>query len=792
MFLVVGQTIKHGMWTALKARYDRLVDRLSAGVKLVLASSHPESRLPSTSSHSIILPSASVVAIVALLLVSFLLPYLNTGYAANDDMQNVSLPYSRFVQMASDQGRLFFLTLHGLTASGAHICREMVVTKTVSLLVIVTNFILFGWLVHRLTGNTAITWLALLAWTTLQRDSWEHYLITASPLLYTLPLSLFFLSLITCDRGIECGSKKLLFLSAFLYALTLQYSEMFYTLVLCFFPILYRHPTASWKSLSFHGIFFLLMVLLYGAWRLCHPSQYEGNSFDGCFRLKDFFRTLLTYSLSNFPAYHYDTPDEIRRFSIFQGSSFNPFHGLPVLITWLQNLRCFEPAWLLRAALAAGIVWILLRRFAATLSFSAWMVIGTFTACLVFLPNVPHALTPKYQRWVREDSHIYAGTYFSFFGICLLMGAFASHLMAITRIGLIRTATAVVFTTLVFIGTLKISAWNEAEVASKVYAHRKWEYFDDFLSSTLFRELPAGSIIYAPSLMTRTYHIPACYPGYWNEYIRYKTGRDVSILTEREEIAASLQDKTPASAPRYYLKYSPNHNWSETCLLFAPIQDLQLVKDFVDPIRVISNEAEVFFRSFDFGNYNYRILFFQDESGNRAVEVPNPRPPRSIRKFKFHLQGKGIRLHSVFAVNNRDALYFYESPRVDYGSGFYQSEQKDTGRFAWAYGHDSELRLVNLADHAVEAELSFQLSDWGGNKSIVTVQAQNTRLRFSPPPRGSLLPVVLPLQIPPEGMVINFHYELDAAHRGSRKNLPSITFGLFNPVVRKRLNPVSR
>lgn len=779
------------MRTALKAQYDRLADRLSAGAKLVFASSQPESRPPSSNSSSAILPGAGVVAVVALLLVSFLLPYLNTGYATNDDMQNVSRPYSHFVQIASDQGRLFFMTLHGLTASGAHVCREMVVTKAVSLLVIVTNFILFGCLIHRLAKNTAITWLALLAWAALQRDSWEHYLITASPLVYTLPLSLFFLSLIACDFGIERGSKKLLLLSALLYALTLHYSEMFYALILCFLPVLCRHSTASWKSLSFHGIFFLLMVVLYGTWRLCHPSQYEGNSLDTSFRLKDFFQTLLTYGLSNFPAYHYGTPDEIRRFSVFQGSSFNPFHGLPVLITWLQNLRCFEPAWLLRAALAAGIVWILLRRFAVTLSLSAWMVIGTFAACLIFLPNLPHALTPKYQRWIREDSHIYAGTYFSFFGICLLMGAFACHLTAITRIGLVRNATAVVFTTLVFISTLEVSAWNEAEVDSKVYAHRKWEFFDDFLSSALFRELPAGSIIYAPSLMTRTYHIPACYPGYWNEYIRYKMGRDVSILTEREEIAASLRDKTSSSAPRYYLKYSPNHNWSETCLLFAPILDLRIVEDFVDPIRVIGDEAHVFFRSFDFGNYNYRILFFQDESGDRAVEVPNPRPPRSIRRFTFHLQGKGIRLHSVFAVNNRDALYFYESPRADYGSGFYQSEQKDIGRFAWAYGRDSELRLVNLTDHAVEAELSFQLADWGGNKSIVTVQAKNTRLRFSPPPQGNLLPVILPLQIPPEGMVVNFHYELDAVPQGSRKNLPSITFGLFNPVVRKRLNPSS-
>lgn len=789
--LTVGQTAKRGMWTSLKTRFDWLAGRLSVGARWVFAPDQSTASVLIQESHSRFLPGASVVALVAILLATFLLPYLNTGYATNDDMENATLSYSHYVQRAGEHGRIFFMTLHGPTAIGAHVCREMVVTKFFSLLMIATNFILFGWLVHRLARNTAVTWLSLLAWSTLHCDSWEHYLITAYPIIFTLPLSLFFLSLIAYDYGIERRSTKLLFLSAFLYLVTLNYCEIFYIFGLCFLPILYRHPAASCKSLSLHGIFLLLMLLVYGAWRLYSPSQYDGNVLDASFRLKDFFRTLLSFSLSNFPIYHYDTPDEIRRFSSFQGASFNPLYGLPILADWLQNFRNFEPAWLMRATLAAGAAWILLRRFALKLSLSTWMVIGTSAVCLIFLPNLLFALTPKYQRWVREGSNMYMASYFSFFGICLFMGAFACHLTAITRIRPVRAVTTVVFAALVFAGTLRFSAWNDAEVASKVYSHRKWEFFDDFLSSDLFRELPAGSIIYAPSLTTRTCGIAVSYPGYWRDYVHYKTGRKINILTEKEEMEASLRDKTLSSAPRYYLKYSPNHAWSETCLLFASVLSLQIVEDTADPIRVIGNEAHIFLHAFELGSRCDRILLFQDESGSRAVEVLNRLAYDSAKRFTFHLQGKNIRLHSAFVVNNRDAFYSCENPRLDYGPGFCMPETVNTGRVVRAYGKDSKLTLINTADRVIEADLSFQLADWNGNKSALTVQTKDACLSFSPPPRNNSLPVVLPLRIPPEGMTIDFHYKLDGARQGETRNLPSTTFSLFNPVVRKRLNSSS-
>ena len=777
MLLMFERIMKCSTLRRRRAQSNQQDERYATGAGSLSVPSQSELRLLTQESCSLLSSGASIVAAVALLLVSFLLPYLNTGYTTNDDMLNAYFPYSGFVQYAHVEGRFFFMSLHGPTATAAYVSHDMVITKTLSLLAIVTNFILFGWLIHRLIGSTAITWLTLLTWVTLQRDSWEHYLITSAPFLYTVPLSLFFLSLISCDHGIEKKSRGLLFLSAVLYAITLQYSEMFYVLALCFIPILYRHTADSWKSLSFHGSFLLLMSFIYAAWRFTHPTHYDGNALS--IQFKDSIRTLFTYSLSLFPGYRDQTSDQMHRFLLFGGTSLNPLYGLPNLIVWLQNFRHFESVWLLRAGLAAGIVWILLRRRAVALSSSAWIIIGTFAICLIFLPNLPHALTPKYQFWVcKANSHGYVGSYYSFFGICLILGAMACHLTAIVRIGLVRVAMAGVFATLVFLGTLQVAAWNTAQLASKIYSHKKWELLGDFLSSPFFRNLPDGSVFYAPTLMTRNYGCAVAFPGYWSAYVNYKTGKHIHILTSKEELDAILRDNAFLSRSRYYLKYSVDYNRSDAFLLFAPILDLRAGEDIDGSIRVFGNEATLFFHPPEIR----RVLLFQDETGNRAVEVPIN---SSDGSFTFHIKGKDIYLNSMFSVNNADALRF-ECLRVDYGSGFHGVEQIGLDRWAWAAGQDSDLQLVNLDKDSIAAELSFQLAAGAADCAVVTIQSGNTQLRLSVPPRGSSLPVVMPLVIPPDGLRVRFHSDSIGAQAGPG-DPRRITFGIFNPVVCKSL-----
>jgi hypothetical protein len=316
---------------------------------------------------------------------------------------------------------------------------------------------------------------------------------------------------------------------------------------------------------------------------------------------------------------------------------------------------------------------------------------------------------------------------------------------------------------------------------------------ESFLSSASFRDIPPNSIIYAPSLMTRGYSIAAGYPAYWGEYIRYRMGKDLLVLTDRKAIAASLNERLDPPARRYYLKYSLNRDWTETCLAFAPIVDVQMVEDqdwgiyrnaetveVDDSIRVVGDDVVVFFHSTK-DQRLVRFLLFQDRTGARAVEVPTP---PNTKEFKSHLRGDGIRLHSLFSVNNRDALYF-ESLRVDFGEGFPEAiKQNETDRWAWASKGNATLQLFNQTGHPAKVELSFQLVDWAGIKSVVVIHAGDTCLRLSPPPQGSRLPVVLPLIVPPQGMAVRFRYEPNATDQISRDGSCD-TFGVFNPAIRR-------
>ena len=80
---------------------------------------------------------------------------------------------------------------------------------------------------------------------------------------------------------------------------------------------------------------------------------------------------------------------------VFRGLHSTQYTAFRFWLTGSRTSRYYEPAWLMRATLAAGAAWILLRRFALKLTFSTWMVIGTSAVCLIFLPNLLFRTYPE-------------------------------------------------------------------------------------------------------------------------------------------------------------------------------------------------------------------------------------------------------------------------------------------------------------------------------------------------------------------------------------------------------------
>ncbi|MBF0245794.1 MAG: hypothetical protein HQL31_11090, partial [Planctomycetes bacterium] len=239
-----------------------------------------------------------------LLLFSFLFPYLNAGYTSNDDMLNALSTREDFINYyAPSQGRLYFLSLHGLACVWAHALKNQVLVNALSLCSILLNSLFFTWLAYRLTKSGRMACLTLLAWASLQTDTWEHYLLTTSPLIYTIPLSLFFLSLITFSSGVEKGSWGRILGSALLYLLTLNFSDMYFPLAFCYLPVYFLtqgRNISCFRALSSIGAVFVLWAAVCLVWRLMPPSSYAGNT-TASLDVSRFLQTAATYSLSGFP-----------------------------------------------------------------------------------------------------------------------------------------------------------------------------------------------------------------------------------------------------------------------------------------------------------------------------------------------------------------------------------------------------------------------------------------------------------------------------------------------------------
>ncbi|MBF0245793.1 MAG: hypothetical protein HQL31_11085, partial [Planctomycetes bacterium] len=451
-------------------------------------------------------------------------------------------------------------------------------------------------------------------------------------------------------------------------------------------------------------------------------------------------------------------------------------------IDWLASLRFYDPAWLLRALLATGTTWFCLWKPGNPLPRRIFLWLGCFCLTLIFLPNVLYALTSKYQFWVLSaGSRGYVGTYYSFFGLCALLAASALTLSSRLSKAFPRFLLAAACAGLVFPTVLKISAWNDAELRSKVASHRKWALLDDFLDSQPFRDCPEGSIIYAPKLKSRTVMIAGePTPDYWSRFVFWKTGRHMDIVTSSDLIVSRLSNATPVNF--FYLGYTRDLNLPEAAMLFGRASRVQVEEDREEPLQVFGSLAYLYFRS----HQTLRTLLYRDSLGPASMTLNSP---AETGHFMTSLEHPDLCLNSVTPVNNPDAAELLspinrpETTAIVYGEGFHGLERNANQVWNWA-GKKAELRIQNPSWLTKKILFLFTLSGgWADNRTVLLTAGANV-LRLEMPLWGEVpLPVSLPLNVPPEGLSLLFECPAQRVDSPSPDDPRPIAFGIFNPEI---------
>jgi len=718
--------------------------------------------------------------LLLLLICTTLFPYINTGYTTNDDMSNALIDYSDFINFAKNQGRYHFMSLHGLVAFGTHAFGSHVTVKTISLFSVVLNVALFGILIFRLTGAEVFSIFCTFFWVAFLHDSWGHFLITSSPLIYTLPLSLFFISILFFMESIEKNSNKSLIVSAIIYFCALQFSEMF-VLFIVFFVLIFFFKNKSgfqqFKYLLPHITALSLFLLIYIVFRINYPSQYAGNAINfNEFSIQGFFETLKEYSLSGFRLEKLGN-----RFSPFFYNRYifnNAGENLWVLLKFvLYNLRHLSRDWIVKSLIVSFVSILLLNRHVHFIKKKDCLFILLLSIAMTFLPNVPVAITPKYQDWVTvHGSRTYIGTYYSLFGLTLFLSGIIFFINDHLSNRNIRRIYLSILAVVIFGASVSTSINNDIQLKSKAMSHKKWELIDKFILSDQFKNMNRKSIVYAYDLVNKhLINIAVGWGGnYWERYIKKKTGKELLIGGDVRTFL-DMKRQHPES-DLYFLKYSQNYNSPEQYLVFSRVKkyDFSFASEDSE-INLYSDFVHIFTHSV---NTRYLVLL----NTKTGVSVVKYLDDKLINNNDvIYIEKNDIHLNSVMATNNMD--FYVPAPNklnrfipVRYGQGFYNKEKRAEDTWRWSK-RDSEMYLVNPYSFDVKVKVGFILASGLVDDPSVHIKTKNYEERYVPTSKGLIIKKEFTLE--PGENVIAFHSDSKKIFHnvGEPRDL---YFGIFN------------
>ena len=704
----------------------------------------------------------SIEWMLLIAIILFFYPYLSLGFTTNDDAFNqVYHLWDDFKTNAFVQGRVHFMLAHWLIIKISFLVKEIFFIKAIMTLSVISNIIYFGYLIEKITHQRNFSYIFIIVFITFLQDSWDHFLLTSSPLIYTVGFSLFLISL---QLYIFHSTHKLkLILSAFLFIISVQISEMFF--LFCLFYILFPYSSTLKDrlfKLRYHLIFSTLYICIYLGFRGFFGSDYEGNHVNE-FSFVNFIKTLSIYSLSTTPVTSFLSHTSIGLININQFLNY-PFDfrvsasvfGKIVYMTnnILSNLGDLNVIWIVKYLFFIAIVSESLKSI-KEINKRMINLMFIFAVLLIFIPNILHSLTGKYQDWaLLYNAKGYVGTYFSYFGMVLLLislGLFLINLGWFNKnnsLGRVRIYSILLITFFVSIIT---SISNETIFNQKKQSHYRWEIMDKLFINEAFKSIKDGDNIYTLGLtnnigIVNQYGSENSVPDYWDRYVLMKTGKKVKFS---DKIPKSIEGNN-----HYILKLIQHKTHYDIFAIFAKMTTTTtLINDFyllsvANGGNVLTYETKTSFKSFPF-------------------------KLKEKRDFKF-IQETDVNIESIWVNypirNRRETLSFVKpmekgniyTGRVDYqfSEGFYNKEQ--AGIDFWNWGEKkASLIINNHADQNVSVNLSFLVSTQQEKSIQINVTLKNKKQVIIQAPKNDTK-IVLSFNLSPGQNKIDFTPERSA------------------------------
>lgn len=683
------------------------------------------------------------ILLLAILAILVFFPFLETGFTTNDDAANQLLNYQWFIDTAYLQGRVQFLLFHWLIIKISYLLDSLVFIKFITVAMVLANISYFSYFLSKYIENKYMAYLLAVFALVFIQDSWEHYLITSSALIYTTAFLFFFIALNLFIKYKETKKRYFLYFSGFVYIFAMQISEMYFLLFILY-PIINLKYTKSlkqhFKDITIPFMFYATYIAIYIIFRyfIADGSSYDGNQVSNDFSIINFFKTLTIYSISPLPGYlflnnNFAMMGDINIYLDFEGllslkDGF--FNNYLIGVKYLtQNFYKIEVIWIVKYMIFSFVLINYWDKIA--INKKSFILLLIISLVLIFFPNIPHALTSKYQYWALfSGSTGYVGTYISFFGISLLCILILTLISSLIKRRLIKKIVIFILVILLLPLSLFTSMTNDATLKSKIMTNKKWEIVQNFTRTQTFKNIEEGSIIYAPTLFGGCRGIISQHEvSYWNNYIYLISGKRVSIIKVLTPSIVKDFKKI------YYLEYQQNRHEEGQCLTFAKIDKFDNSKDIFS-YKLYTHEFSIFpyskiiksklFFETDFYNSIVSVErresdssnivdteILKDENGFFGYVVENKGKTNKGLEYLFNSQDE-ILLNNIYIEGylNKKIIKNPKNERkfsnLNLAKGFYATEHNEEFSWNWA-DKRSLIEVNNNTKHNLKVNVDFTL-----------------------------------------------------------------------------------
>ncbi len=621
------------------------------------------------------------LALFIVALITFF-PLFFTGFATADDLHYYLITRRGLIMedtsfFAKIAGRFYFYLVRPVYCLPYLFGDSMVIVKLFQYIPLICSFLLFSRIVYVVTKSKEMAWLFLLIFLMTMQISQHTSLFVSYPFYFTSSFSLLLISYLFLLHYFERKKIYLILLAALFFAIGLLFYEtyifflLFAALTIVFYTLKEKgSPGQLLKNSIIQFLPFLIIGIIYLAayfiFRIYHPSQYPGTNFV----LKDltvgtFFTVLWNLAFSSFPLTVYETSH-----GLFWDKSELITGYSPVILKLLLSARI---EWIVKGVIVAFLGYKLLMN-TSSVKLKGLLAGAMISLLLIFLPQIPLALTEKYISYAGHGTMIgYVTTFFSFFGTLLLITLLLNFLINLFNFSRIVKGVVTLFLVFGFFVCSVLTDFSNYSIARDIRsANLRLYAVDELMASDEFKTIPSGTPFYARDLWDNPSY---CARGIteqefnWYEYFEAKSG--VTYLFGREPARFLDYSKNVTMVP-YYLTMRQAERSEEIALVMgrmAPVQPQDTVVN-----RFSDRATIVYYSSYKTFTLSFKIKqdsaitvplkinhITEEVNMDRTIEVTVYNTKRSQPATIFTLQFLGIDLNSIMISNtiNPKNKYFY-------------------------------------------------------------------------------------------------------------------------------------